>query len=84
MAEEGTKPEASKSAETKNEKFKRLATKRVENAIKKVELIGHLSASSYESSPEEVEKIIAAIQAALDGVKEKFSSRKTSGPKFSL
>ena len=70
--------------ESKSDKFKRLATKRVANAIKKIELIGHLSASSYESTVEEVEKIISALQRALDGVKEKFSKKKTSGPKFEL
>jgi len=70
--------------ESKSDKFKRLATKRVANAIKKIELIGHLSASSYESTVEEVDKIIAALQQVLDGVKEKFSKKKTSGPKFEL
>lgn len=67
-------------AESKHDKFKRLASKRVTNAIKKIELIGHLSASSYESTAEEVEKIITALRQALDGVKEKFS-KKTPGKK---
>jgi len=71
-------------AESKNDKFKRLATKRVANAIKKIELIGHLSASSYESSAEEVEKITNALQQAIDGVKDKFSSKKPQGQKFEL
>lgn len=70
--------------ESKNDKFKRLATKRVANAIKKIELIGHLSASSYESSAEEVEKITGALQQAIDGVKDKFSSKKPQGQKFAL
>ena len=68
-------------AETKHDKFKRLASKRVSNAIKKIELIGHLSASSYECTAEEVEKISAALQQALDGIKEKFSKKKTSDAK---
>ena len=70
--------------ESKSDKFKRLATKRVANAIKKIELIGHLSASSYESTAEEVDKIIAALQQTVDGVKEKFSKRKSQIPKFEL
>ena len=70
--------------ESKSDKFKRLATKRVANAIKKIELIGHLSASSYESTPEEVDKIMAALQQALDGAKERFSKKKTSASKFEL
>ena len=68
-------------AESKHDKFKRLASKRVTNAIKKIELIGHLSSPGYECTAEEVEKIISALQQALDGVKEKFSSKKTSEEK---
>lgn len=66
--------------ESKQDKFKRLASKRVTNAIKKIELIGHLSGSSYESTSEDVEKVFTAIQQALDGAKERFSA-KTSGKK---
>jgi hypothetical protein len=71
--------------ETKHDKFKRLATLRVPNAIKKIELIGNLAGSGYESSPEDVEKIISTLQKAVDGVKEKFSKTKTgTTPKFEL
>ena len=71
--------------ETKNDKFKRLASKRVTNAIKKIELIGHLAASSYESTQEEQDKIFVAIQEALDGIKTKFSkSKKADAGKFEL
>jgi len=65
-----------KQAETKHDKFKRLASQRVTNAIKKIELIGHLASSGYESTPEEVEKIFTALQNTLDGVKDKFSKTK--------
>ncbi|MBL7158130.1 MAG: hypothetical protein ISS91_01290 [Candidatus Omnitrophica bacterium] len=71
--------------ETKNEKFKRLASKRVTNAIKKIELIGHLSASSYECTQEEVDKIVVALQDALEGIKAKFSkTKKADASKFQL
>lgn len=71
--------------ETKHDKFKRLASKRVTNAIKKMELIGHLSASSYECTQEEVDKIFIALQGAIDGVKEKFSkTTKADASKFQL
>ena len=62
--------------ETKHDKFKRLASQRVTNAIKKIELIGHLASSSYESTQEEQDKIFAAIQEALDSIKTKFSKTK--------
>lgn len=71
--------------ETKHDKFKRLATQRVTNAVKKIDLIGNLATSSYEYSPEEAEKIFAALQQAVDGVKDRFSKiKKTEGTKFVL
>jgi len=71
-------------AESKQDKFKRLATQRVPNAVKKIEIIGNLAGSGYESTPEDVDKIISALQEAVDGVKEKFSKRKTQAAKFEL
>ena len=73
-----------KPAESKHDKFKRLATHRVANAIKKIEMIGNLASSSYESAGEEREKIFSALQAALDGVKAKFSKTKAEEKKFEL
>ena len=62
--------------ESKHDKFKRLATQRVKNALKKIELIGNLSSSGYEYGPEEVDKIFAAIQSTLDNTKGRFSKSK--------
>ena len=45
--------------ESKEEKFKRLANARVNNAIKQLELIGNLSNSaSYDYTDDEVRKIM--------------------------
>ena len=72
-------------AESKHDKFKRLASQRVTNAIKKMELIGNLTGSGYESTPEEVEKIFTALQQTLDGVKDKFSkTKRVDKSKFEL
>jgi len=62
--------------ESKHDKFKRLATQRVANALKKVELIGNLSSSGYEYTQEEVEKIFGALQKTLDSTKNRFSKAK--------
>ncbi len=71
--------------ENKHDKFKRLATLRVTNAIKKVELIGNLSSSGYEYTPEEVEKIFTSLQQTLDNTKSRFSkSKKEETGKFEL
>jgi len=72
-------------AETKHDKFKRLANQRVANALKKIELIGNLSSSGYEYTPEEVEKIFVALQQTLDSTKNRFSKiKKVETQKFSL
>jgi len=71
--------------ESKHDKFKRLATQRVTNAIKKVELIGNLSSSGYEYTPEEIEKIFTSLQQTLDNTKSRFSkSKKEEVGKFEL
>ena len=70
--------------ESKSDKFKRLATKRVKNAISKVELITNLSGSGYEYTPEEVEKILNALQGSVDKVKAAFSKQKITKSEFEL
>jgi len=75
---------AENKGESKHDKFKRLATARVTNAIKKIEMIGNLSSSSYECSAEEVEKIFLNLQTTLDSTKKCFSKVKTEEKKFEL
>jgi len=70
--------------ESKSDKFKRLASKRVVNAISKIELIANLASSSYESTPEEVEKILTALQGSVDKVKSAFSKQKIDKTVFKL
>lgn len=70
--------------ESKHDKFKRLATKRVTNAIKKIEIIGNLSGSGYEYANEEVDKIFSTLQQTLDNTKASFSKKKAEEKKFEL
>lgn len=70
--------------ESKADKFKRLASKRVTNAISKVELIANLAGSGYEYTPEQVEKILSALQGSVDKVKAAFSKQKIEKTKFAL
>jgi len=81
MAESEIKNEE---GESKSDKFKRLATKRVKNAISKVELIANLAAPSYEYTPEEVVRILAALQGSVDKVKAAFSKQKIEKTTFQL
>jgi len=70
--------------ESKSDKFKRLASKRVINAISKIELIANLAAPSYEYTPEEVTKILTALQGSVDKVKAAFSRQKIEKTVFKL
>lgn len=66
----------------KSDNFKRLASKRTENAIKLIRSIGKLSnAGHYEYSAEEVSKIHGILRQEIDEMKAKFvvNRRKPSG-----
>ena len=70
--------------ESKAEKFKRLAEKRTQNALKQISGIGKLSSSAYEYTPEQIEKIFGALQSALDTARNKFEKNTSEKEEFSL
>ena len=59
-------------AESKADRFKRLAEPRVANAIKKIGIIGNLAGSNYEFTADQVEKILGSLKLAVDEVEKKF------------
>lgn len=55
------------------EKFVKLATRRVSNALKALQLIGNLSnRSNYDYTEGDVQKIFKALQDELNASKKKF------------
>ena len=69
--------------ESKQERFKRLAELRVNNALKHIALIGNLSnKSSYEYSEAEYKKIIKTLKKAVSKVEQSFDAK--GGLKFKL
>lgn len=61
--------------ETDREKFVRLANKRVNTAIKAIDLIGNLSnRSNYDYTQEDAEKIFLALNKELKACRERFIS----------
>ncbi len=58
--------------ESREDKFKRLAEKRVNVALDKIRLIGNLASPQYAFTPEQIERIITALQSAVTDVEEKF------------
>lgn len=60
--------------ESKNEKFKRLANKRVPAALEKIKLIENLSnTNNYEYSKEEADQIIKALNKSVNNLKQSFN-----------
>ena len=68
-------------AETKAQRFQRLATKRTQVALKKIGLLGNLTGSSYDYTPEQAAKIVSVLRAAVGAVETKFN--RTRGAKAS-
>ncbi len=69
--------------ESKNDKFKRLANKRVPAALEKLELIKNLSnTNNYEYSKEEVDTIIRALTVSINEIKKSFNNK--DAPKFKI
>lgn len=65
--------------ETKSEKFKRLATKRVNALIKTMRLVTNLAnKANYEYSEDDSNKIIRAISKSFDDLKSRYKSKDKS------
>jgi hypothetical protein len=59
--------------ESKGDRFKRLATSRTQKALNCIRLLGNLSnRSSYEYSPEEVQRIFSALDREVKRAKALF------------
>ena len=69
--------------ETKAERFVRLAKARVPRALKRIKLIGNLAGPGYEYTDEQTEKVLDALQGAVDRVRDKFQ-KDTEAEAFEL
>lgn len=71
-------------AENKKNRFQRLATKRVNNALKVIQLIGNLSnKANYDYDQAAIEKIFYAINEEVRRCRKRFDSNKNK-TKFEL
>jgi len=72
-----------KTEETRHERFKRIATKRTNDILEKIRILGNCSnKSSYEYTEEEINKIFNEIEKQLKLTKAKFLAGK--GERFRL
>ena len=63
--------------ETRNERFRRIATKRTNEILEKIRILGNCSnRSSYEYTEEEINKIFSEIEKQLRLTKAKFLAEK--------
>jgi hypothetical protein len=68
--------------ESRSEKFKRVATKRTNELLDKIRILGNCSnKSTYEYTDEEVTKIFKSLEKQLELAKAGFSNKKN---KFTL
>lgn len=71
--------------ETKEQRFQRLATKRTQAALKKIQLLANLTTSSYAYTPEQAAKVIGVLREAVNTVEAKFNKvRGTRAPETSF
>jgi len=63
---------AGDTGETKNEKFRRLAVKRMEKALTTLDTIMNLSSNQYESTGEEQTKIVNALRQKVLDIEDSF------------
>ena len=73
-----------KEKEGPEEKFKRLASLRTQNALKRIKLVGNLSGSGYKYTDEQVDKIITSLRAAVDEAESRFKKTEKKEAGFTL
>jgi len=65
------------SEETRKKRFKRVASRRTNNILRQIRILGNCSnKSSYSYTEEETKKIFSAIEGELRSVKAMFANRK--------
>jgi len=60
--------------ETKAEKFTRIAKLRMGNALYHINNLGKLASPNYEFTPEQVDKMIAALKIAISEVEDRYDA----------
>lgn len=79
-----SKAMVTESNESREDKFKRIAVKRTSKALQQIRLIGNLATSVYSYTPEQVQKIEAALYTAVEETMAGFNKAKITKPTFDL
>lgn len=71
--------------ETREERFKRVASRRVQEILNKMRLLRNCSdKANYSYEESQVKKIFSTIDSEWKSVKDEFNKHKAKGKKFSL
>jgi len=70
--------------ESKSDKFQRLAIARTSKAVKAIYQIGNLGSANYESTPEQREKIKAALDTAVQSMINRLNKEVSKPSNFTL
>lgn len=70
--------------ETPEVRFKRMASMRVNKALRAISLLGNLSGSRYKSTPDQISKIEAAFRDVLTTTFARMKGQKAGREGFSL
>ena len=65
------------SEETRKERFRRVATRRTNNILRQIQILGNCSnKSSYSYTEEDIKKIFSTIEGELRAARATFANRK--------
>jgi hypothetical protein len=70
--------------ETRSDRFRRLAPKRVQAALDKIRIVGNLASPANEYSQYDAEKIILAIEGAALEMRDRLKKEKPERQPFTL
>lgn len=73
------------SQQIKNDRFKRVASRRVQEILKKMQLLRNCSnLNNYEYTADQIDKIISAVDLEWKKVKNEFQNNLTDDERFEL
>ena len=75
----------SENVENRRDRFMRLATKRTNEVLRRIRILGNCSNKSvYAYTEKDIQKIFSAIEAELRDAKTRFASNKKNTKQFKL
>lgn len=70
--------------ETKEARFIRVVTPRINKAVKAIRVIGYCSGTAYSFTPEQTEQIVKILQTGINALVEQFSAKKSGVDEFAF